>query len=153
MVMANFNCQLDTIWNHLEGVSVRNCLDCPGLWTYLWGIFLVLVNWRGKSILNVSIMVSWVGLWTTCEGRRGAECRQTFFFSAPDRMCCDPVTQAPATAATDQNLGLWAKPFLPYSILVRAFCHSNGAVTAIDSFYNSRFEWEGFLANHPMTRF
>lgn len=105
MVIAHFSYQLDTIWNHLDGGLSGE------LFRLVWPVdismrdFLGLVNWSGKSILNVSIMVSWVGPWTTCKERRRAECRQTCFFSVPDRMCCDPVTQAPAAAAMDQNLG------------------------------------------------
>lgn len=103
MVIAHFSCQRDTIWNHLDGGLSEE------LFRLVWPVdvsvrdFLGLVNWSGKSILNVSIMVSWVGPWTTGEGRRGAECRQTCFFSAPDRMCCDPVTQAPATEDYELN--------------------------------------------------
>lgn len=39
--MPSFNCQLDTLENHPERVSGRDCLDQVGQWMYLWGVALI----------------------------------------------------------------------------------------------------------------
>lgn len=152
MVMTSFNCQLGTVWNHLDRVSVRDCLDWSGLRTYLRGIFLV---WLIGAILNVSILTSWAGHWTICKVRRWAEYKHACvpLLCSWRWVCCDPVTKAPATAAMEHNVKLWAQPFLPYIILVRAFYYSNRTVTIIVSFCDSKREWEGSLANHTVTQF
>lgn len=130
VVTFNFNCQLDIIWNRLGSLSEK-------LFRLVWPVntstkgFLGWVFWRGKPILNESIIMARAGPWTVSERRIWAGCKHAFLLCVQLWMHSDPVAQAPATTMMDCNLELWDEPFLPIVSFVREFYHSNITVNII----------------------
>lgn len=59
--LVSFSCQLDTVQGYLSQSQLRDSLDSTGLWTPLWGIFLI-ANWYRKvhPIVGGSIPRQWI---------------------------------------------------------------------------------------------
>lgn len=60
--MVSFNHQLDTIWNHVRRVSVKDCLERVGLWGCLRGFIAAVVidGWRPHLTVGSTLRLLWV---------------------------------------------------------------------------------------------